>query len=245
MLDSLVHTFKSFCGVLAKRLAQRPIFLCLEKRFRRFEHRCERCFWSRWLLYWSPVASWERRPARKASVSRFGTRRQAESRPLSPWLGDVQYGCSEARLWVLFWPHLPLWLEQVLSLKQIGGQSPGGLREKWPIFTELDRCMLQPTEFSGTMALPKIQPPAKVSLTVLTAFPACANGRSCRRQIDECVSYYVFVEEKGASAALMHSPPLTTLHFLVFSLPAFFPAVFEGSRVLQTLSRKEPQILQS
>jgi len=105
--------------------------------------------------------------------------------------------------------------------------------------------MLQPTEFSGTMALPKIQPPAKVSLTVLTAFPACANGRSCRRQIDECVSYYVFVEEKGASAALMHSPPLTTLHFLVFSLPAFFPAVFEGSRVLQTLSRKEPQILQS
>lgn len=99
MLDSLVHTFKSFCGVLAKRLAQRPIFLCLEKRFRRFEHRCERCFWSRWLLYWSPVASWERRPARKASVSRFGTRRQAESRPLSPWLGDVQYGCSEARLW--------------------------------------------------------------------------------------------------------------------------------------------------
>ena len=129
MLDSLVHTFKSFCGVLAKRLAQRPIVLCLEKRFRRFEHRCERCFWSRWLLYWSPVASWERRPARKACVSRLGTRRQAESRPLSPWLGDVQYGCLEARLWVLFWPHLPLWLEQVLSLKQIGGQSPGGLRE--------------------------------------------------------------------------------------------------------------------
>lgn len=105
--------------------------------------------------------------------------------------------------------------------------------------------MLQPTKFSGTMALPKIQPPAKVSLTVLTAFPACANGRSCRRQIDECVSYYVFVEEKEAAAALMHSPPLTTLHFPVFSLPAFFPAVSEGSRVLQTLSRKEPQILQS